>query len=112
MNSSSSVQAQVTPVDVTSFKPEPLQNDHRELVKAVHAINSSASADLLGENTRLKFRIDSTSRRPVIEVVDKDSESVLFQIPTENVLELAKSSRTSDQDAAAYFRPSGSGDQA
>jgi len=106
MSGATPVPGPINVVDTEAYLPRANDQQHRETIKAVHAINASGAESLFGENCRLKFRLDSGSRRPIIEVVDRTSERVIFQIPPENVVRLANGSRTSGVEAAAYYEPS------
>jgi len=84
----------IGPVQPTSHLPavETVQPNgeqlaaHREVVKAVTALNKS---ELLGENNELTFTMDRNLHRPVIQIVDRKTREVIQQIPPEYVLEAA-----------------------
>jgi len=59
---------------------------HREIVKAVMAVNKS---ELLGQNNELTFTMDRDFHRPVIQIVDRKTKEVIEQIPPEYVLQAA-----------------------
>ncbi|MGO4382122.1 flagellar protein FlaG [Pseudoduganella sp. RAF53_2] len=58
-----------------------------EITKAVSKLNKAAHEKALD----LEFSIDSDTKILVVKVVDLNSKEVLRQIPTEEVLEIAKS---------------------
>jgi flagellar protein FlaG len=62
-------------------------SEKREIVQAVRAING---AELLGRDQELTFAVDRDTRRPVVKVVDRNTGEVLMQVPTEDVLRLAR----------------------
>lgn len=64
--------------------------DRRELVKAVHVINE---ARLLGEDRELMFGIDRESRKTVLRIVNRETQELIRQIPSEEALRLAESIR-------------------
>jgi len=72
----------VTPVDRL---PE-----QRVLIQAVKAVNV---ADLFGQNSELTFVLDRESRRPLVRLIDRDTNEVIRQIPPEYVLRLAEELR-------------------
>lgn len=64
--------------------------DRRELVKAVKAINE---ARLLGEDREVTFGIDLESRKTVLRIVNRETQELIRQIPSEEALRLAESIR-------------------
>jgi flagellar protein FlaG len=72
----------VTPVDRL---PE-----QRELIQAVKAVNV---ADLFGQNSELTFVLDRETRRPLVRLIDRDTNEVIRQIPPEYLLRLAEELR-------------------
>lgn len=58
-----------------------------EIIQAVHAVNK---AEVYGDNRELTFVLDRETRRPVLQIVDKQTREVINQIPPENVLRLAR----------------------
>jgi uncharacterized FlaG/YvyC family protein len=71
----------------TPTKPQE-QTAPAELVSAVRAINRT---ELLGERTELMFARDPETNRPIVRIVDKDTQEILDQIPPESILSLAAS---------------------
>lgn len=67
--------------------------EHRELIQAVQYLNRSADVQFMGENSRFRYEIDSATRIPVVKVVRKDSEDVIYQLPPDYVVELAREAR-------------------
>jgi flagellar protein FlaG len=68
--------------------PTPAQTaEHRELVKAVKAVNQ---AELFGQGNELTYAIDRDTRRLVTRIVDKNTGDLVDQIPAEYVLRLAE----------------------
>ena len=67
-------------------KVQEQQTQHRELIQAVRAINAS---DKLGQDNQLTFSMDSKTQRPVMKIVNRETNEVIEQIPTEQVLRLA-----------------------
>jgi flagellar protein FlaG len=62
-------------------------SEKREIIQAVRAING---AELLGRDQELTFAVDRDTRRPVVKVVDRNTGEVLMQVPSEDVLRLAR----------------------
>lgn len=65
--------------------------EHRELIRAVHALNKT---DLFGENRELSFAVDRDTKRPVIRIVDRKTREVIQQIPPEYALRMAEEIRS------------------
>ncbi len=61
--------------------------ERRELVKAVRAINESSA---LGQNNELTYAVDRQSRKTVVRIINKQTREVVAQLPSEQVLELAR----------------------
>jgi flagellar protein FlaG len=64
-----------------------IQTENREIIRAVRAVNASA---MLGEKNELTFFLDRQTRRPVIKIVNRETNEVVQQIPNEQVLRLAE----------------------
>ena len=64
-----------------------IQTENREIIQAVRAVNASAN---LGDNNELTFSLDRQTRRPVIRIVNRETNEVVLQIPNEQVLRLAE----------------------
>lgn len=62
-------------------------SEHRELIQAVKALNA---AELFGQNQELTFAVDRETRRPVMRLVDRDTNELIRQIPPELVLRMAQ----------------------
>jgi len=70
-------------------KPEVLAQN-RELIQAVKAINAS---EMLGDRNILTFTVDRETRRPIMRIVDKETNELVSQIPPETVLRLARQAK-------------------
>ncbi|MBL8293698.1 MAG: flagellar protein FlaG [Bryobacterales bacterium] len=66
--------------------PEILQ-ERREIVKAVKKLNES---EFYGYSSELQIAVDRATRRPVVRLVDKETQEVLRQIPEEYLLRMAE----------------------
>jgi len=64
-----------------------IQSENREIIQAVRAVNAGVQ---LGENNELTFSLDRHSRRPVIKIVNRETNEVVLQIPNEQILRLAE----------------------
>ena len=73
-----------------SFK---IQSENREIIQAVRAVNASVQ---LGNNNELTFSLDRQSRRPIIKIVNRETNEVVQQIPNEQVLRLAENLKQPD----------------
>jgi flagellar protein FlaG len=63
-----------------------------QLGKIVERINQ----ELQGANRELRFNIDDQSGRIVVKVVNTETDEVIRQIPSEEVLALARSAKSGD----------------
>lgn len=63
------------------------RTEQRQLIQAVKAVNE---AKLFGQNSELTFSYDRQSRRTVMQLVDRETQEVIRQIPPEYVLRLAE----------------------
>ena len=64
-----------------------IQAENREIIHAVRAVNASQK---VGDGNELVFFLDRHTRRPVIKIVNRNTNEVLRQIPNEGVLRLAE----------------------
>ncbi|MBM3747658.1 MAG: flagellar protein FlaG [Acidobacteria bacterium] len=64
--------------------------EQRELIQAVKAVNV---AELFGQNSELTFVLDRETRRPLVRLIDRDTNEVIRQIPPEYLLRLAEELR-------------------
>ncbi len=76
--------------------PPELAAEHRELIRAVKAINPS---ELFGQNSELTFVLDRETRRPLVRIVDRNTNELIQQIPPEYVLRMAEDLKSSRDDA-------------
>jgi uncharacterized FlaG/YvyC family protein len=88
MNSVSGVHSivQTAPVSVA---PTPVERppEQRELIQAVKALNA---AELFGDQNEVTFILDRKTRRPVVRIVDRNTNQVIRQIPPEYALRMAE----------------------
>jgi flagellar protein FlaG len=75
------------PAVMSTNDPIRIQTENREIIRAVRAVNASA---MLGEKNELTFFLDRQTRRPVIKIVNRETNEVVEQIPNEQVLRLAE----------------------
>ena len=59
---------------------------NRELAKAIRAINENA---VFGPGSELRFTVDRETGRRLIRIVDRTTNEVINQIPTEEVIRMA-----------------------
>ena len=71
-----------------------IQSENREIIQAVRAVSASVQ---LGENNELTFSLDRHSRRPVIKIVNRQTNEVVQQIPNEQILRLAEDLKLSGE---------------
>ena len=58
-----------------------------QLIQAVKTVNES---NALGENQELTFVVDRTTHRTLTRIIDRDTQEVVMQIPSEYILRLAE----------------------
>ena len=63
---------------------------NRDLAKAVRTINEGAGT---GAGSELRFSIDRDSGEPVIRIVDRVTDEVISQVPSERILRTAEALR-------------------
>jgi len=61
--------------------------ENRELIRNVKSIDATG---LFGDGRELTFGLDRETRKPVIRVVDSQTNEVLWQAPPEYVLRMAE----------------------
>jgi flagellar protein FlaG len=77
--------------NVSSLKDSvQIQAENRQVVQAVRAVNASVK---LGVND-LTFSLDRYTRRPVVKLVNRQTNETVAQIPNEEVLRLAQDLKT------------------
>jgi uncharacterized FlaG/YvyC family protein len=57
------------------------------LIRTVKGVDA---ASLFGDGSELTFAMDQETRRPVIRVIDRQTQEVLWQAPPEYVLRMAE----------------------
>jgi flagellar protein FlaG len=72
-----------------SLSPAPVERppQQRELIQAVKALNA---AEIFGDKNEVTFVLDQKSRRPVVRIVDRNTNQVIRQIPPEYALRMAE----------------------
>ena len=60
--------------------------EQRELIQAVKAVNV---AELFGQNSELTFVLDRETRRPLVRLIDRETNEIIRQIPPDYVLQMA-----------------------
>ena len=63
------------------------QAQNRQLIEAVHAVNAT---ELFGQDNEVTFALDRGSQRPVIRIVNRKTNEVVRQIPSEYLLHVAE----------------------
>jgi uncharacterized FlaG/YvyC family protein len=69
--------------------PTPVERppEQRELIQAVKALNA---AETFGNRNEVTFVLDQKTRRPVVRIVDRDTNQLIRQIPPEYALRMAE----------------------
>ena len=60
--------------------------ENRKLAQAVRALNEAGTA---GPQRAYSLALDSLTKRPVIHIVDTNTQDVIEQIPSQYILEIA-----------------------
>jgi flagellar protein FlaG len=66
------------------------RTEQQQLIRAVKAVNE---AQLFGQESELTFAFDRQTRRTVVKIVNKETQEVIRQIPSEYLLRLAEEAR-------------------
>lgn len=76
----------------TSPEAVPLMGQEAKLtVKEVLEVVQRANEALSSNQSNLKFLVDSDNGQPIVQIVDKETQEVLRQIPSVEMLKIAKS---------------------
>ncbi|MAG82216.1 MAG: hypothetical protein CMN89_15650 [Sutterellaceae bacterium] len=85
------------PQDAGNTKPvpgagaKPLMGEQAELsVSEVLEVVQKANAALTSNQSNLKFLVDSDNGKPIVQIVDRETQEVLKQIPSVEMLKIAK----------------------
>jgi flagellar protein FlaG len=88
------------PAATTTARTEPRTNPdsaaveqaakNRELAKAIRALNENA---VFGPGSEVRFAVDQETGRRLIRIVDRVTNEVLHQYPTDEVLRMARELR-------------------
>jgi len=76
-----------SPQIATPVAPVDRSAEHREVVKAVKAINGT---EMFGPENELRFQQDPDTRKLVVRVVNRKTHDVISQVPAEYILRLAE----------------------
>jgi uncharacterized FlaG/YvyC family protein len=61
--------------------------EHRDVVQAVKATNA---AEMFGQENEVRFQMDRQAKRMVLQVVNRQTNEVVSQIPPEYILALSQ----------------------
>jgi uncharacterized FlaG/YvyC family protein len=75
------------PAPAQPSPPQPLTDDQRALIHAVHAVNA---AEMFGQENELAFAFRRNSGNAVLRIVDRKTRETVRQIPEEHVLRMAE----------------------
>jgi flagellar protein FlaG len=64
--------------------------ENQDIVQAVKALSET---ELFGQDNELTFVLDRETRKPVVRIVNRQTNEVIRQIPPESVLRLAEDLR-------------------
>lgn len=76
---------QVTPTADIQLNPKE-RGERSALVQAVQTLNQAQS---FGPNSEVTFSLDRTTHKPVLQIVDRQTNEVISQLPPEHVLRMA-----------------------
>jgi len=88
------IDSSIPPIDpnASSLKDSiQIQAENRQVVQAVRAVNASGKLGV----SDLTFSLDRYTRRPVVKLVNRQTNEVVAQIPNERVLRIAEELKTS-----------------
>jgi uncharacterized FlaG/YvyC family protein len=85
--SSAHIPAQVISAPAELASPHPINQDQRNLIQSVKAVNAS---EFFGQENELTFILDRATRRAVVRLVSRKTGEVVEQIPAEYVLRMAE----------------------
>ena len=88
--------AQVATADLAQAPAKSAQAAERQPVNRAE-LQKELDETLKDSQTALQFRVDDDAQRVVVSVVDRESGDVIYQIPTEVALRIAKRIRDADQ---------------
>lgn len=77
------------PVQVAEIKP-PMGENAELTVGEVLEVVQKANAALTSNQSNLKFLVDSDNGKPIVQIVDRETQEVLKQIPSVEMLKIAK----------------------
>jgi flagellar protein FlaG len=77
------------PVQNTEVKP-PMGEKAELTVGEVLEVVQKANAALASNQSNLKFLVDSDNGKPIVQIVDRETQEVLKQIPSVEMLKIAK----------------------
>jgi len=87
------VQRSVEPL-VAAAPVAPLEHsvENREIIQAVKALNAT---EMFGQENELVFRLDRQVHRIVVQVVNRNTQEVVSQVPPEYILRMQEDMRSS-----------------
>ncbi len=88
--------AQVATADLAQAPAKSAQAAERQPVNRAE-LQKELDETLTDSQTALQFRVDDDAQRVVVSVVDRESGDVIYQIPTEVALRIAKRIRDAGQ---------------
>lgn len=86
---------EIGPVRLSDYTTQAVQapaqlqqnNDRRELIQAVKAVNK---AEMFGQDNEVTFGADPNTRKPIVKLVNRKTKEVIRQIPPEYLLNFAR----------------------
>jgi flagellar protein FlaG len=85
------------PQEIDNIKPvpavvaKPLMGEQAELsVNEVLEVVQKVNAALTSNQSNLKFLVDSENGKPIVQIIDRETQEVLKQIPSVEMLKIAK----------------------
>lgn len=72
--------------------PRPLMGEQAKLsVGEVLEVVQKANAALSSNQSNLKFTVDTDNGEPIVQIIDQETQEILKQIPSVEMLKIAKS---------------------
>ena len=84
-------QEATNPPPVQGNVVKPVMGEQAELsVSEVLEVVQKANAALANNQSNLKFLLDSDNGKPIVQIIDRETQEVLKQIPSVEMLKIAK----------------------
>ena len=65
--------------------------EHRDIVQAVKAMNAT---EMFGQENEIRYQMDRQAKRMVVQVINRQTQEVVSQIPPEYILALSQGTQS------------------